>query len=128
RIAKVQRWFDRYGSFTVFLGRQVAGVRFVTFFTAGTMRVPLWKFVVFDFIGCLVSVPVWMGLGTLASRDGAKWLHAVAGKVGLGFAFGAIVVFAMFLLFVTLRERKATPTDGQKATRVNRAPRLPDRD
>lgn len=106
RIAKVQRWFDRYGSFTVFLGRQVAGVRFVTFFTAGTMRVPLWKFVLFDFLGCLVSVPVWMTLGALASRYGAPWLHRAASWAGSGFVVGAIAVFLLFLLIIKLRDRR----------------------
>ncbi len=107
RIARVQRWFDSYGSFTVFLGRQVAGVRFVTFFTAGTMRVKLWKFVFFDFVGCLVTVPVWMTLGTLASHYGAEWLHRIAGRVGVGFVVGAIVVFLLFFLYVKTRERRA---------------------
>jgi membrane protein DedA with SNARE-associated domain len=68
RLRRVQHWFDRYHAFAVFMGRQVAGVRFVTFFTAGSMRVPFRRFVLFDFLGCLVSVPVWM---TLASSPRA---------------------------------------------------------
>ncbi len=103
RMARVQRWFDNYGSFTIFLGRQVAGVRFVTFFTAGTMRVPLHKFVFFDFLGCLVSVPVWLGLGVLASRYGEEWLHTAMKKVGSGFLLGVIAAIAIFILVVRLR-------------------------
>lgn len=112
RIDKVQRWFDSYGSFTVFLGRQVAGIRFVTFFTSGTMRMPLWKFISFDFLGCVVSVPVWLLLGTLASRYGAVWLHDIAGRVALGFVLGAVLVFVLFVLLVKLRETKAQRVEG----------------
>ncbi len=103
RMARVQRWFDNYGSFTVFLGRQVAGVRFVTFFMAGTMRVPLSRFVFFDFLGCLVSVPVWLSLGVLASRYGEEWLRAAMRKVGSGFLIGTIVLLLVFLLVIKLR-------------------------
>lgn len=107
RTAKVQRWFDTYGSFSVFMGRQVAGVRFVTFFTAGTMRVPLHKFVLFDFLGCLVSVPIWLTLGTLASRYGQQWLHMAMRQVGAGFLFGTIAVFIVFLIVVKIRGMRA---------------------
>lgn len=107
RTKRVQRWFDAYGSFSVFMGRQVAGVRFVTFFMAGTMRVPLHKFVFFDFLGCLVSVPVWLTLGTLASVYGERWLHDAMGKAGLSFLAVTAVVVLGFVLFVKLRARKA---------------------
>lgn len=68
RLRKVQGWFDNYGNWTVFLGRQVAGIRFVTFFSAGTMRMPLPKFLLFDFLGCMISIPIWLTLGALSSR------------------------------------------------------------
>ncbi len=103
RLRRVQHWFDNYGSFTIFLGRQVAGVRFVTFFTAGTMRVPPARFVLFDFLGCLVSVPVWLTLGVLASRYGELWLHTALRKVGGGFMIGALLAFGILLLIVKLR-------------------------
>lgn len=107
RLAKVQRWFDKYGSFTVFLGRQVAGVRIVTFFTSGAMRVPIWKFVLFDFIGCCVTVPVWMTLGTLAARYGSEWLNHIAGRVGVVFVIAAIGAFLLFFMYVKRKEKRA---------------------
>jgi membrane protein DedA with SNARE-associated domain len=109
RMARVQRWFDNYGSFTIFLGRQVAGVRFVTFFTAGTMRVPLVKFVFYDFLGCLVSVPVWLSLGVLASRYGEEWLRTAMRKVGSGFFVGVVVTILVFVLVTRLRNLRAKP-------------------
>jgi membrane protein DedA with SNARE-associated domain len=103
RLARVQHWFDRYGAFTVFLGRQVAGVRFVTFFTAGSMRVPVGRFVLFDFLGCLVSVPVWLTVGFLASRYGQLWLDEAMKRVGRGFMLAAAVV--ALALFVVAKAR-----------------------
>ncbi len=110
RIARVQHWFDKYGAFSVFMGRQVAGVRFVTFFTAGTMRVPLPKFVLFDFLGCMVSVPAWLTLGTLASSYGQRWLHVAMRRVGAGFLFGSIAVFVVFLIVIKVRSLRSRPS------------------
>ena len=99
RVARVQGWFQRYGSAAVFLGRQVAGVRFVTFFMAGTMRMKVSKFVLWDFMGCVVSVPIWLTLGTLAAHFGRRWLHAATRTVGGTFLIAvAIAALGLFLL------------------------------
>jgi membrane protein DedA with SNARE-associated domain len=101
RIARTRGWFDRYGSAAVFLGRQVAGVRFVTFYTAGTMRMSVLKFVLWDLVGCIVSVPVWLTLGGLAARWGREWLDAASSNVGIAFVVAVIVV----ALLIHLRHR-----------------------
>jgi membrane protein DedA with SNARE-associated domain len=103
RLRRVQHWFDRYGAFAVFLGRQVAGVRFVTFFTAGSMRVPLPKFVSFDFLGCLVSVPVWLTLGFFASRYGEVWLQAAMHRASRTLLLAALAVVIGFIVYTKLR-------------------------
>jgi membrane protein DedA with SNARE-associated domain len=107
RLARVQHWFDRYGAFAVFLGRQVAGVRFVTFFTAGSMRVPFPRFVFFDFLGCLVSVPVWLTLGTLASRYGEPWLRVAMHRVGNGILLIALALIILLVVVSRLRAARA---------------------
>jgi membrane protein DedA with SNARE-associated domain len=110
RLARVRRWFDSYGSFTIFMGRQLAGVRFVTFFTAGTMRVPLGRFVLFDFLGCLVSVPVWLTLGAFASRYGREWLEVAMRKVGGGLFLGSLLAFIVFVIIVRVRSAARAKT------------------
>jgi membrane protein DedA with SNARE-associated domain len=106
RRRRVQHWFDRYHAFAVFMGRQVAGVRFVTFFTAGSMRVPLSKFVSFDFLGCLVSVPVWLTLGALASRFGEPWARGAMHRVGNGILVVAAAIILLFFVITRLRKRR----------------------
>ncbi|MBN1962356.1 MAG: DedA family protein [Deltaproteobacteria bacterium] len=118
RLAKVQRWFGRYGAFAVFLGRQMAGVRFVTFFTAGSMRVPLPKFILFDFFGCAISVPVWLTLGVLASRYGQDWLHQAIDKVGRGFFIGVLSIVLILLIIAKIRQ-KGDSTGNSKLAKVH---------
>lgn len=94
RRAKAMAWFDKYGSWAVFFGRFVAGIRGAVYLTAGTVRFPLPRFILLDFLAALVSVPVWIWLGwtfgenwevviaTMKSAQG--WVLGVAGAVILG--------------------------------------------
>jgi len=107
RLARVPAWFDRYGAFAIFLGRQVAGVRFVTFFIAGTMRVPLQSFLAFDFLGCVVSVPIWLSLGALASRYGEGWLRAAMSRASHTILFVALVFIFALAVITKLRNGRA---------------------
>lgn len=111
RMKKVQGWFDNYGNWSVFFGRQVAGVRFVTFFTAGTMRVPLHKFTLFDFLGCLVSIPIWLTLGALASIYGREWLDRASTYVGSTLLVVFVLAVVVFLVVVKIRASRRAKLD-----------------
>jgi membrane protein DedA with SNARE-associated domain len=112
RLSRVQAWFDRYGPFAIFLGRQVAGVRFVTFFTAGSMRVSTPMFVGFDFLGCVVSVPVWLTLGTLASRYGEIWLNAAMTRASRVMLLVVVVLVVALAVVTKVRNGRS---DGNRA-------------
>ncbi|MCB9932435.1 MAG: DedA family protein [Planctomycetes bacterium] len=113
RLRRVQGWFDNYGSWTVFLGRQVAGVRFVTFFSAGTMRMSWWRFMLFDFLGCLVSIPLWLTLGGLASIYGREWLEKASRTVGGGMLAAAVAALVVFVIVVKVRSAKRAKKDAE---------------
>jgi len=133
RIRKVQGWFDNYGNWTVFLGRQMAGVRFVTFFSAGVMRMPMHKFLLFDFLGCLVSLPVWFTLGALAAIYGQEWLEVASRRAGGGLFIGAAIAIVVFIIIVKIRSARVAKRDADKleaeirlSTRIITPDDLPD--
>lgn len=113
RLRKVQGWFDNYGNWTVFLGRQVAGIRFVTFFSAGTMRMPLRKFLLFDFLGCFISIPVWLTLGAFTSVYGRGWLESASRSVGGGMLITGIVAITIFVIIIKIRAAKRAKRDAE---------------
>ena len=113
RMRKVQGWFDNYGNWTVFLGRQVAGVRFVTFFSAGTMRMSLVRFLLFDFLGCLVSIPIWLTLGALTSNYGREWLEKASKSVGGGMMIVAVVAIVIFVVVIKVRSARRAKKDAE---------------
>lgn len=57
KLERGQPFFARYGSTTVFLARFVPGVRAPVFLIAGTMQMPLWRFVLMDALASLLFVP-----------------------------------------------------------------------
>jgi len=61
--AKVVDFFDKNGSMGMFIGRFLPGLRAPIFFTAGSMKVPFVKFLFFDGLAALLSVPVFVWLG-----------------------------------------------------------------
>lgn len=112
RLGLVKGWFDRRGSFAVFLGRQVAGVRFATFFTAGTMKMNVTQFLLFDFLGCVVSVPVWLSLGFLGARYGREWLNTASEHVGMVIGGVAVVAIAAYFFKRWLTTRGASASEA----------------
>jgi membrane protein DedA with SNARE-associated domain len=61
--AKVVDFFEKYGSMGLFIGRFLPGLRAPIYFTAGSMKVPFVKFLFFDGLAALISVPVFVWLG-----------------------------------------------------------------
>jgi membrane protein DedA with SNARE-associated domain len=55
--------FARYGDATVFFARFIPGLRAPTFLIAGTMQMPLWRFVSIDTLASLIFVPALCALG-----------------------------------------------------------------
>jgi len=65
RVARGAAFFLRHGSTTVFLARFIPGLRAPTFFLAGTMQMPFWRFTGMDVLAGLIFVPLICGLGYL---------------------------------------------------------------
>jgi membrane protein DedA with SNARE-associated domain len=58
------RWFEKYGSWAVLIGRVLPIVRTFISLPAGIARMPFWRFSILTFIGCIpwVTLLAWLGL------------------------------------------------------------------
>ena len=64
RYAIVQKQFEKYGKWVVFMARFMPGLRTPIFLTAGiSKRVSFLRFFVTDFLAAVISVPIWVYLG-----------------------------------------------------------------
>ena len=69
-LERVERYFARYGSATVFFGRLVPVVRTFIAFPAGLARMPMSKFQLYTFLG---SWPWCFGLALVGRQLGDQW-------------------------------------------------------
>ena len=60
---KVEKLMERHGSLALFIGRFLPGLRAPIFFSAGSMKVSFLKFIFFDGLAALISVPAFVWLG-----------------------------------------------------------------
>lgn len=63
RVAAIRHHFTRWGHWTIFFARFLPGLRAPTFLLSGVMHVRFRTFAIFDGLGTLVSVPLFVGLG-----------------------------------------------------------------
>lgn len=61
--ARVEGLFALHGQKIVMIARFLPGVRAVTYFTAGSARMPFWRFLLWDGIAALLSAPLFVLLG-----------------------------------------------------------------
>lgn len=83
------RWFARYGDWTVFFSRMLPVVRTFISVPAGIARMPLWRFTVFSIAGALpwVMLLVWGG-----QVLGANWIELKHSLRGLDYVVAALIL------------------------------------
>ena len=110
RREKVQSYFDRYGSWAVFLGRFVAGVRGAVFLTAGLTNFPIRRFIILDGLAALLSVPIWIGIGYWV---GERWTEILdtAKSYQLYVLFGLAISAVIYWVVRRRREDKESEID-----------------
>lgn len=61
--ARVAELFARHGQKIVMIARFMPGVRAVTYFTAGSVGMAYWRFILWDGLAAILSAPVFVWLG-----------------------------------------------------------------
>ncbi|MEV4244608.1 DedA family protein [Streptosporangium canum] len=107
-IAKAERYFERYGMWTVFFGRFVALLRILAGPLAGALRMPYWRFLTANVLGGIA----WAG-GTTAV---VYYLGRVAEKWLKGFSWAGLALAVLFGVATTLLvKRRAARMAAQEA-------------
>jgi membrane protein DedA with SNARE-associated domain len=104
RLDVAERWFDRWGDWTVLVCRCIPLIRAFISLPAGIARMPIWRFSVLTLIGCL---PWTIGLTLAGEAVGAHWktlerhLHVVDYAIVL-----LLIVGAVWLVVRSVRGRR----------------------
>jgi membrane protein DedA with SNARE-associated domain len=107
-IAAAERFFERFGSLAVFVGRLLPVVRTFIALPAGFARMNMWKFQIYSFIGSLIWCFI---LAYVGEQLGVQWNDNPAIKTifhSSDIAIVAIIVLAVaFFVYTHLKRRKS---------------------
>lgn len=109
-LAWADRWFEKYGSATVFFARMLPIVRTFISLPAGVARMPFWRFTILTTLGCIpwIAMLTFVGL-----KAGNRWEDWKKNLEYVDYTVAAlIVVGAAYLL---LRWRRNTRTQPSSA-------------
>lgn len=107
-IHKADKWFDRFGGWTVFFGRLVPLVRSLISIPAGMSNMKLWLFVSFTTLGTLLwnTVLVFVGEAVGDNRQQImRQLSIYSNLVYVLLAVGAIVAVVFYVRKTTSRNK-----------------------
>jgi membrane protein DedA with SNARE-associated domain len=110
---RVEVYFHRFGSMVLFVARFLPGLRAPVFFTAGSMKVRYWKFLFFDGLAALISVPffVWLGHWLWAEfHDDLEELDRVLARSQSYtlLVSGTLVAIVIVAIVVRIRRKRAS--------------------
>ena len=98
------RWFERYGSATVFFTRMLPIIRTFISLPAGVARMPFWRFTLFTVLGCIPWIFMLTFVGKQVGENWTQWkdsLHYV------DYAVLALIVLGVAYLIVRRRRSAA---------------------
>jgi membrane protein DedA with SNARE-associated domain len=99
-LAQADRWFEKYGSATVFFARMLPIVRTFISLPAGVARMPFWRFTLFTTAGCIP----WIFMLTFAGYQvGDRWESWKDSLHYIDYAVLALIVLGAAYLFVRWR-------------------------
>ena len=109
-LAWADRWFEKYGSWTVFLTRMLPIIRTFISLPAGVARMPFWRFTVLTALGCLP----WIFMLTLIGREvGDRWESWKDSLHYVDYAVAALIVLA--IIYFVVRNRRRPRAAGEPA-------------
>ena len=98
-LAWTERWFERYGSATVFFSRMLPIVRTFISLPAGVARMPFWRFTALTAAGCIPWVLMLALIGREVGDNWEQWRH------NLGYLDYAVVAAAVAGVVYLIRRR-----------------------
>ena len=110
RIARLKRFMDRHGHMAIFYARFLAGMRALVYLTAGSAGVSPRRFVVYDALGALISVPVVVSIGYFFGDQIESAIRYLGGfdRLVLVAAGACIIFYGSHLLLRTGENERST--------------------
>ena len=110
-LDRAQSWFTRYGDWVVLVARVIPLARSIVSIPAGTMQMPIWRFLLLTLIGTGFWNILLIGAGQLLGENWERVSEVAAtySDVAVGLGGFAVVAYGVFYLFRRrIKSRRAT--------------------
>ena len=119
RIIKVKAYYRKYGPKIIIVGRFLPGLRAPIFFVAGSSGVRYPKFITFDGAAALVSVPLWLFIGSTFGNEIDSLLAEIQRVKTIAFAVlgGIVLLYVVYIVWkakVSSKKRLAAAAAVEK--------------
>lgn len=110
RIQRLKMFMDRHGHMAIFYARFLAGVRALVYLTAGSAGVTPRRFLVYDALGAVISVPLAVSVGYFFGDQIELTIRYLGGFDRLVLVAGAacIIFYGSHLLLGTGENERST--------------------
>ncbi|RIY38683.1 hypothetical protein CKF59_00415 [Psittacicella gerlachiana] len=114
RIKSIRLRFQDNSTMFLFVARFLPGLRAAIYLFSGiTRKVSYTKFILIDLFACIISVPVWVGLGYFFGNN-LDYLKHLMHRIGLGVSIAAILALVAIIVLIKVRisrrQKKLTET------------------
>lgn len=109
QIERIERFYRRYGAWTIAIARQIPGIRFPSFFFAGATGISWPRFLLFQATSAFVNVNLYLWLGRTFSDD----IERVVQWIGrFREVLGVLLVGVVIAIGVRLWRSRPPKTEG----------------
>ena len=112
RLERGRQFYRDHGNKTVFIARFISGLRVAAFFAAGTMGIKFRKFLLHDFLGALILIPLLILLGYYFGAS-IFWLAEIIHRIDVLLKILAVLAFVGALGFYLWLRRRPSGDRGK---------------
>jgi membrane protein DedA with SNARE-associated domain len=105
RLERGRQFYRDHGNKTIFIARFISGLRVAAFFAAGTMGIKFGKFLLHDFLGALILIPLLILLGYYFGAS-IFWLAEIIHQIDVLLKILAVLACAGGVAFYLWLRRK----------------------
>lgn len=109
KIETAEKWFEKYGTYAVFLGRMAPGVRELISVPAGIAKMPIGKFTLFTFLGSLVWSIALVFAGYFLGNSWVKLSESLSSYFTLLSALIIGALTGVIVLYLIFKKRRKAP-------------------
>jgi membrane protein DedA with SNARE-associated domain len=106
KIEKAEYWFQKYGTYAVFLGRMAPGIREIISIPAGISKMDFKKFVIFTFAGSLIWSTLLVFAGYYFGNSWESFSTSLQKVFPIITLLLLLLVIAISLIYFLLKKRK----------------------